>query len=163
MRVSPNMDMPVEVGNWYRVPVALSDPVKYTWLPILPNAHSDEGQSERHYNLDTRFLSDEDLDKHLSPACATVIPEEGAITEFRPMRCLREAPFHPDYYWSPLYAMFHNASRGLLMRDMKCPHRGTDLTNCPVVDGIVTCPAHGAQWRVSDGTQVNLNRMVENP
>lgn len=37
--------------------------------------------------------------------------------------------------------------------DRYCPHKGHDLKGCPVVDGILVCPAHGWRFDLSKGGQ----------
>ncbi|MDT7545140.1 MAG: hypothetical protein QOE99_1250 [Actinomycetota bacterium] len=34
----------------------------------------------------------------------------------------------------------------------QCPHGGASLAGAPVKRGVVTCPRHGARFRLSDGT-----------
>lgn len=37
----------------------------------------------------------------------------------------------------------------------QCPHGGASLAGAPVHRGVVTCPRHGARFRLSDGTALS--------
>ena len=90
---------------------------------------------------------------HVTPEIQTVM-EAFVLPKMARQRCISAVPQRRGYHDGKLYKLFETACDGLKMTGMKCPHRGTDLTNCPVVEGVVTCPAHGMRWRVEDGSLV---------
>lgn len=148
-------DGPVVIGDWYWVPSLPIVHCKKKFVPILPTLHADEGQAREHYNLDQRFLTRRQRYYSLGPSVQTVFLPTGSPPVLALHQCTRSVPHIKDYYDGDLYKMIERGcSDGRTMTDMRCPHRGVDLTSCPVVDGIVTCPAHGMRWRVSDGSMV---------
>jgi nitrite reductase/ring-hydroxylating ferredoxin subunit len=56
---------------------------------------------------------------------------------------------------SPLgpIALYHVSNRLWAIADA-CPHAGASLAEGELSDGIVTCPRHGSQFRVTDGARV---------
>lgn len=55
-------------------------------------------------------------------------------------------------------AVFHADGKYFAIDD-RCPHAGASLSSGYVVDGIVTCPWHGWQFRLSDGTWADNPRV----
>lgn len=43
---------------------------------------------------------------------------------------------------------------GLVAVENRCPHAGAALSAGPVDDGVVTCPAHGSRFALTDGERV---------
>jgi len=54
--------------------------------------------------------------------------------------------------------VFH-ARNGLFAIDNYCPHRGAPLSDGVVVDGIVSCPWHQWQFRLTDGVCLNIPKV----
>jgi nitrite reductase/ring-hydroxylating ferredoxin subunit len=50
-------------------------------------------------------------------------------------------------------ALYHLAGRLWAIADA-CPHAGASLCTGSLDDGVVTCPRHGSQFRVTDGERV---------
>ena len=68
-----------------------------------------------------------------------------------PAEYRRVYPDHPTYllpWMKELEKAYANCRLG---PDMKCPHRGTDLTGLEIKNGNTTCPLHGLTWRVKTG------------
>lgn len=153
-RIALTFDGPVEIGKWYWVPSAPIGPRHQLHLPIVDNLHTDEGLDRPHYNLDARFLTKRMHADLFLPNRQRVAGQDVKIT-LHVFQCLREQPQKPLYYGNELYKIFESAcDDGRRMVGLKCPHKGTDLSTCPVVDGVVTCPAHGLRWRVANGDLV---------
>jgi len=55
-------------------------------------------------------------------------------------------------------AIFHHQGQFYAIDDM-CMHMGASLAEGEVEDCIVTCPWHGWQFRISDGTWVNSPKL----
>ena len=56
-------------------------------------------------------------------------------------------------------AVFHQPEDVWLAIDDYCPHMGASLAEGTVENGIVECPWHGWQFRLSDGTWVNSPKL----
>ena len=72
-----------------------------------------------------------------------------------PMRYLRHVPegFERNFPW--LEQLTRELAERRLGADMKCPHRGADLTSIPAgPGGDVTCPFHGMRWDLRTGRPV---------
>lgn len=149
-------------GEWYWAPSICMDE---GFMAVLPNMHQDEGLQEDHYNLDGRFLSYNQRKLYLKQEYQTVFLANTPKNQQKynryietpatvPQKCMTVTPIHRNYYVGKLNRLFESACNDMKMTNMKCPHRGTDLSNCPIDDGIVTCPAHGMRWRVADGSLI---------
>lgn len=153
------------------------------WIPVLLPWHEDAaiiGFPEHHYHYDPRFIDNRlfhEFDFGLviprHPVSFFVKYEDGSPTTdrtktlftgvpiYRRLKCKRQMPryvsFGPPQRSEPLngwprkletaYAHDH-------LRNGICPHKGIDLTTCPVVYGVVTCPGHGLRWNVETGKLV---------
>lgn len=56
-------------------------------------------------------------------------------------------------------AVFHQAGNVWHAIDDYCPHMGASLAEGAVEDGVVECPWHAWQFRLSDGTWVNSPKL----
>ena len=144
---------PLEAGKWYWVPSVALGPLYHRYLPVINNLHVDEGLGIPHYNFDGRFFPKKMRRLYFNAERQNVALAEAPVT-LQVHRCLRIEPLPEEYYAGSVYSMFETACTNKIMENMTCPHRGTDLSTCPVVGGIVTCPSHGLRWRVSDGVLV---------
>lgn len=58
--------------------------------------------------------------------------------------CLREMPVQRLFTgFGPRFVDDH---KGKKLKCKRCPHKGVDLSTIPVVDGVITCPAHGLRY-----------------
>lgn len=164
-----------EVGQYYRVPcVRVGNTVpscatRGGWIPILPPFHHDAEILDfpwLHYHYDPRFLTTREyrtfhFGRPLHPhpgqwknGVFTISPSPRTFfvgsPEYRRKKCQRMMPTFPraEAVFMPALERAYVTHR---MRRGRCPHKGIDLTNCPVIDGIVTCPAHGLRWHVDTG------------
>jgi NAD(P)H-dependent nitrite reductase small subunit len=56
-------------------------------------------------------------------------------------------------------AVFHEPGGRFRAIDDYCPHMGASLAEGSVEDDVVTCPWHGWQFRLTDGTWVNSPKL----
>jgi nitrite reductase/ring-hydroxylating ferredoxin subunit len=56
-------------------------------------------------------------------------------------------------------ALFHEPGGAFRALDDYCPHMGASLAEGSIEDGVVTCPWHGWQFRLADGTWVNSPKL----
>lgn len=54
--------------------------------------------------------------------------------------------------------VFHE-KEGLFALDNYCPHRGAPMHEGFVTDGVVTCPWHQWQFRLTDGVCLNIPKV----
>lgn len=167
-----------EVGKYYKIPcVRVGSMVpacarKGGWIPVLLPWHEDKAFlrfPHHHYHYDPRFLGTRRYQgfgfaKVITRHPAGLYDSDSPLTFFigpivyRRLKCQRPMPQFPvfDRYWgrrhwpSKLEAAYAHDH----LRNGVCPHKGIDLTTCPVVDGVVTCPGHGLRWNVETGKLV---------
>ena len=171
-----------QVGTFYKVPcvrVGSALPAcarPNGWIPILLPWHEDAaiiGFPHPHYHYDPRFLGPWEYEgfsfnKILTRHPVITYPElrvadtsltffTGSIT-FRRLKCKRVMPEYPvfakdwhDRHWPGLLECTYATKQ---LKHGICPHKGIDLTTCPVIDGVVTCPGHGLRWNVKTGRLV---------
>jgi NAD(P)H-dependent nitrite reductase small subunit len=56
-------------------------------------------------------------------------------------------------------AVFHRPGGQFFAIDDYCPHMGASLAEGTVEDGVVACPWHGWEFRLSDGTWANSPKL----
>lgn len=142
------------------------------WWPVIRPAHEDskylpkfrttwvdeDGEwvqkDETYYEKD-----DQDLHIHVDPRFAhedLYTPYERANgdwhniltiqsdTERRLLVCLREMPVQRLFTgFGPRFVDDH---KGKKLKCMRCTHKGVNLSSVPVVNGVITCPAHGLRY-----------------
>jgi hypothetical protein len=143
-----------EVGKYYRVPCVRTEDCRKSRPVFLP-LHEDAaliGFPHYHYHEDPRFLDSRDykqfsFERVFCPTVGVLGP-----AEYRLRKCKRAMPEYPRHM--PWRISLAHAYAKEKLRNGICPHKGTDLTTCPVVDGIVTCPGHGLRWNVTTGKLV---------
>lgn len=104
------------------------DPVPYAKVLTKHPLHMGWGQREE--NFDKSFFL------------------EGIV--YRRLKCRRELPPYPyeQARWLPKLELAYAHAR---LKNGICPHKGVNLRSCPIMNGIVTCPAHGLRWQVDSG------------
>lgn len=50
---------------------------------------------------------------------------------------------------------------GMKAHNMRCPHQGFDLSQCPVKNGVIECPLHGLKFRKKTMTVIPLQEEIE--
>jgi len=111
----------------------LSNNGRYLWI-VHPLQHNYECVG---WNKNTREF-DIDIDRPM-----------GEVV-YRTRRCLRAMPEHPvgtGDLTNQMVRDFQRAFVGQRIANGKCPHRGIDLSRCPVKNGCVVCPGHGLLFR----------------
>jgi len=159
-----DLDSPPVVGRIYLVPCArlcygINGFDRAAWWPLIGPTHADGelGVHAEHRHYDPRFLTDRQLSSLMhgegAPSTGrgwksvfgTVLSMNGAVTELRDVRrrCLRALRPHPfPNALRPKIA----ASHVPLSMCLRCPHRGFNLRQVPVRDGLIVCPGHGLVW-----------------
>lgn len=143
-----------QVGKYYRVPCTQTEGSR-KWRSVFLPLHEDAAFinfPRYHYHEDPRFLDSRDYKKFsfARVICPTVgVP---GAAEYRLKKCQRVMPEYPQHMpWR--LSLAHAFAKEKLRNDI-CPHKGTNLTTCSVVDGVVTCPGHGLRWNVTTGKLV---------
>ena len=108
--------------------------------------YEDDPETPHHHHVDPRFTGTdyytpyeiENQNFHV-----TIRPE--SKVQLREMTCVREMPIQILFTgFGKNFLEDHNGKK--LNRCKICPHKGTPLASMPVVDGKITCPAHGLQF-----------------
>ena len=163
--------MAYTIGKFYSVPcVHAKIHGRLRWWPLLTTIHNDMetiGFAPDHAHVDARFLTKADLAwfcnsyRGISNVFATLVcfdersnasPDARVIIHKKKecKRAMPDYPMHAPKWRAPLETKHQHCK----LKNMICPHRGTDLSHMPVVNGIVICPAHGLQFRVDTGALV---------
>lgn len=169
-----NIKRPLVMGEIFLVPCIVkefTDDVpekkKVQITPVINIAHDDieNGQNEIHYHADFRFIK---TDKSGAPInmhsryhfCITI----------RPIKELNGKLYHyllPVVDESGLYKsgtpiqyieksrLSHNC-----IHKGKCPHKGFDLSQAEVIDGVIKCPLHGLEFDAITGYILNFKNIV---
>jgi hypothetical protein len=142
-----------------------------SWVPVWPIDHDDAdiGFPERHYHIDWRFVSDEDLrcifgvarGSQSSKLAITDILEHVILLVITtdavragPMErlqiCRRDRLTWPGCHRAP--ERLEPKHKDAKLRCGRCPHWGFDLrTVKPDSNGIIQCPGHGLCFRADTG------------
>ncbi len=160
--------VPCVFGRIYPFNYTNQNTPRHTW-PVLRPSHEDSK-----YTIQTRTVWDGEVDSeeeyceydpstphhfHVDPRFSPAewytdyeVRNESwhtfvgpmADIEWREMVCLREMSIQR------LFTGFHKSfvvdHTGKKSKCMRCPHKGVNLASMPVVDGVVTCPAHGLRF-----------------
>lgn len=153
------------IGKSYLVPCLRvgAAPLTYArpgeWVPVLLPEHEDSDIIKfpyLHFHLDWRFLSKRQY--RLANIAYAVQREHGGRQFFdsgityKRKKMLRESPAVHLEGLAPWFTKLKEKYKdSCLVKDMKCPHRGIDLSGCKPVEGIITCPAHGLRWNAETG------------
>lgn len=108
--------------------------------------YEDDPETPHHYHVDPRFCRDNFYTPYEieNKSFHTTIRGESKI-EIREMVCVREMPV--QVLFTGFGKNFLDDHKDKKLRGCKvCPHKGTPLSSMPVVDGKITCPAHGLQF-----------------
>ncbi len=161
------------VGETYVVPCVVAQvgerPARA--VPIWGELHSDAelGVPQKHFHVDHRFLNDEEFNFWFpkghglatdSMIYATFLKEDQLLsTPFSEVRvCQREqlpwmkASDHANAL--KFLTALDNLCIGKRISDKICHHRGYNMAQVPEIDGCITCPLHGAKWKVATGEYV---------
>ena len=107
-------------------------------------------KAEHHFHIDPRFVEDDCYtgdELYHNKLHGVIIPRRVEV-EYRDLLCLREMPSRRLFDFGVAFIDDHKDKK---IRAGKCPHKGVQLGSCPVVDGVVTCPAHGLRFSAETG------------
>ena len=133
--------------------------------PVFAKSHSDKDyQPEEHYHIDWRFMTESIMLEHrkyyqnLYPNYwkdlnaeyfEPIMKDTEVISEsYEKWKYLRNFDFPKEQFIKIEKKMI---DCGAKMKNMRCPHHGTNLTSCKPVNGVVTCPQHGLRWNIKTG------------
>lgn len=166
------------IGKRYLVPCVkivyeLSDWGWGSYVPVIGPLHDDKhiiGFYERHWHIDFRFLINAQWERIESYLYGYKKIHGGVIREthtsktvmLRKMMYKRVMPQFPteipfngpqgtEIVPIKWLVKLESAYADHKMKCLTCPHRGVVLDGLPVVNGAVTCPAHGLTWNVKTG------------
>lgn len=145
------------------------------WVPVWPQLHDDAdiGFPQKHYHVDWRFVSDEDVIRVIRAAYTTLPPNVPVkIDEALAMcilyvileesvgigpcdmlcRCHRTDLRWPYHHRAPEKLEVQSRFKDAQLKCGRCPHWGFDLrTVKPDENGIIQCPGHGLCFHADTG------------
>ena len=162
-----------EIGRYYSVPTVTGNlaTIRHDW-PVFSDKHEDReiiGFDHVHYHVDWRFVSLRMFSRVANLRYYTtsdklygLVLHEGPMNDNNlPAPIMRRRKYRgsfeqvlgtfPKAKWMDKLVSTYATCR---LKNMTCPHRNISLANCPVVNGIVTCPGHGLRWNVETGKVV---------
>lgn len=108
-------------------------------IPLIDHLHNDKenGQEDAHYHVDSRYTN-------LNPLTRKYPKYFGKNEKLE----YRDLPRLSIEYKgnTPIEFISKSTFKHKCIHKGKCPHRGFDLTNIEVVDGVITCPLHGLKF-----------------
>lgn len=137
--------------------------------PILNHPHNDveNGQKESHYHTDYRFVKHDgsywyphsinDHSEHIWALYPRVHSHQKIYL------CHTLLPVINEDFVGLTPANFIKKSKlkHNCIYKGKCPHRGFDLSQTPIIDGKITCPLHGLQFNAETGELLTkLNELL---
>lgn len=119
-------------------------------LPVLNHIHKDveNGQEEAHYHLDYRFIVHRNDSSF--PTVKNKHSQHRFGTNIRPTKDFGEIEYHAlpviNEEFTGITPVEMISKSKLKMNNIKknkCPHKGFDLSQVPLVNGVKVCPLHG--------------------
>ncbi len=122
--------------------------------PVINHPHNDKenGQKEKHYHADYRFL------KHNGNLETPIVRNQHSKYYFCEKNRLQEKLHGEIQYFvlpvineefaviTPVSLIKNSKLKHKCIHKGKCPHRGFDLSQVKAVGGKITCPLHGLQF-----------------
>ena len=137
--------------------VVLAPVVKGVVVLWPPHNDVHDGQVERHYHPDPRFSENYSLHTRFEKARHTWLPCV-VLRQFEFRHSQRtNALGLLEYDGATPVDMIHGAIRALperCVRQGRCPHKGFNLNQVPVVHGVHICPLHGMRFCARTGKGV---------
>lgn len=135
LEIVTDLTSPPCVGQIYSVPCVVD---VNTLIPIIDNFHADKenGQEYYHFHTDYRFVPDSLVVNMRVNSLTGVKP---SIVYF-PFVCLAEENT------SRVGITSAYPFKGAKAKDKKCLHKGFDLSQCPLKNGVRTCALHGLKY-----------------
>lgn len=127
--------------------------MQYEVYPIINHLHTDieNGQDYPHYHVDFRFT---ELDafynvkdkiskyKFTNDVRYNIIKGQIPTIEYHPLILLRLNQLGI----TPSNMIYKSKLKHKCIHKGKCPHRGYDLSQEPIINGKITCPLHGLEF-----------------
>lgn len=110
----------------------------------------DDINTPHHYHVDPRFTPEEYYTSYEieNKDFHTIIRPESKVC-WKEMKCVREMPI--QVLFTGFGQRFMEDHRNKKIKCGRCPHKGINLKNVPVVDDVITCPAHGLKFSKETG------------
>lgn len=156
-----NLTRPLKLNDLYYVPCffkeyknylkynGINNIIEKLIIPYIDYYHDDveNGQKEKHYHFDDRFIP---------------VDNDTKIPSFYPTRFTNFQMLITEKYYkrdiimkcvslkidsiTPLFNIKNSKLKHKCIHKNKCPHRGYDLSNELVINGIITCPLHNLKF-----------------
>ncbi len=115
--------------------------------PVINHFHSDKenGQDYKHYHVDYRFIEmkgDRPKKRSKNHVYAPEVRISKGSIEYYPLECIRQE----NLFITPKELIKKSKLKHNCIYKNKCPHRGYNLSNEPIIDGVITCPLHGLRF-----------------
>ncbi len=166
-------EIPV-IGNFYEVDCTNLNGTLNVDIPILNSPHNDSEITDQkfdHTHVDYRFICDVDLERvgnhykcfephgHFSRQVSIPALIASNINIYKKrLQCLRHFCVENDnshvFKVGTVQKLAEKNKYSLNMESKICPHHGTNLKSCKVIDGVITCPAHGLRFSAKTGELV---------
>jgi len=142
--------------------------------PLIDHPHNDveNGQREQHYHGDERFNIPQphlpkDWKMWCGPARIPVKKSGGIVNNIGAYDkvWLERVELYMSDELSPgatdLNLITNSKLKHKCIHKGKCPHRGYDLSNEPIKNGVITCPLHSLQFDGNSGILLtNMNEIT---
>jgi hypothetical protein len=168
-----NITKPLQLGEKYLVPCIVSNKTnefgdEITHInPVINLPHSDKenGQNETHYHLDYRFIKYERNLSNLESDFPKPINSHSTHRFGSHIRPELDASSELLYIVLPVVNVFKGTTPVVFINKSKlkpkcflsgkCPHKGYNLSQVPIIDGVITCPLHGLKINKKNGKILN--------
>lgn len=168
------LNEPIQVGKYYWVPHVLYHQGELeVFMPVINHLHDDDVlENPVHYHIDNRFDHPLEFERSLGQRTTVIV----YVRDYRQSimvgmvdthliylqkRCISDITgvYYPPNIKGP--KKLYNANRNNLnLKSMKCPHKGYDLSNQPVVNGVIECPLHGYCFNAKTGKKKSFKYAV---
>lgn len=176
-----NLKSPPVIGQIYLVPCVLGKlynigphSIPAQWWPVLRPSHEDskylpkfrtfwvngeeidetyyesDPNTPHHFHVDPRFTPESYYTKWEidNQSWHNFVSAQSEV-EWRELVCIREMPV--QQLFTGFGEKFVEDHKDKKIKCGRCPHKGVILSNTPVKDGVITCPAHGLKFDAETG------------
>lgn len=161
--VIPNLHRDPELSNiiqdHYHYDLRFFNPEDHDILRYM--RFSERGNKWR--NGRTNYVAHKTMERYLGTQL------EDAELVYKPLKCLRKETgvtlpiesYQQEPYGYPTVVKWMKSMEGKEAKNMRCPHKGFNLSQCPSHKGIITCPLHGLQFKKKEMKVLPLDQMVK--
>ena len=126
---------------------------KYIY-PIINHLHCDKenGQDYKHYHIDFRFIEmdDNSIPKQLHSNHVfgadirynVIANNKEYEIQYHKLKCVRTT----NLFITNVTAIKKSKLKHNCIYKNKCPHRGYNLSQEPIINGVIQCPLHGLRF-----------------